>query len=812
MDFFRKSAVAAFCLFTAGNITAQERKASFDEGWRFYRGCAANAEVTDFDDSRWREVTVPHDWSIEPLPEQRDGVRVGPFSRSSIGRWDTGQTEGGEGWYRKTFRLGNEYSGKNVQLLFDGAYNQTEVWINGTKAAYNVYGYMPFKIDLSKYCRTDGSENVIAVKVINEGLNSRWYAGSGIYRHVWLETTSHTHFDEWDTFVDASHVNGKNAEIKLSATIHNEGKQAAAGEVLARIIAPDGKEVASGKTSFPAFSSKSTDVAIQINVKNAKLWSVENPQRYKAEISIVSNGKTNDKLIILFGIRTIEFTAEKGFLLNGKALELKGGCLHHDNGLLGAAAIDRAEVRKVELLKQNGFNAVRCSHNLPAEAFLNACDSLGILVIDEVFDQWEEPKRNEDYHRFFKEYSDRDMALMVRRDRNHPSIIMWSIGNEIAQRADDPHGMEIAQRLNNVIRKHDTTRPSTMGVNSFWDRRQFTWEKDSWRAFHNLGVAGYNYEWRQWEKDHEAYPQRVMYQSESYPQDIALCWNLVEKHPYIIGDFVWTAFDYVGEAGLAHTLELAEGEHSPQFMDWPWYNAWCGDIDLCGNKKPQSYFRDVVWRESMIAMAVRPPVAAGKREHVNGWAWPLEENHWNWQGYEGKEMQVKVYSRAPQVRLFLNGKLIGEKEVNKENYTAVFNVKYEPGTLMAQNIGSRKDAASVEFVTAGQPARVVLQADRESISSSHNDLSYVNISVVDKDGNIVPTASVPLTIEAKGVKAEVIGGNAHYSDMKSFRSLRPATFRGQAIAIVQPQGESGTLSLTVKGKDIEPASLDIQIK
>lgn len=812
MRVFRFLIATAVCLLMTDSLAAQTRKVCFDEDWKFCRGCVANAEVADFDDGGWRSVSLPHDWSIEPLPEQRDGARVGPFSRSSIGRWDTGQTEGGEGWYRKSFRLPHEYSGKIVKLLFDGAYNQAEVWINGMKAAYNVYGYMPFKIDLSKFCKTDGSENTIAVKVINEGLNSRWYAGSGIYRHVWLEIMDNVHLDEWDTFVDASRLNGKDADVRLSAVVFNESDEEADVDVVANIISPNDKQVASVRVSASASAGKGTEVAMNLNVKNAKLWSVDNPQCYKAEICVVSNGKTSDKLIIPFGIRTIEFSATKGFQLNGKPVKLKGGCLHHDNGLLGAAAIDRAEVRKVELLKRNGFNAVRCSHNLPAEAFLHACDSLGILVIDEVFDQWEEPKRSEDYHRFFKQYSDRDMALMVRRDRNHPSVIMWSIGNEIAQRADDPHGMEIAERLNGVIRRYDTTRPSTMGVNAFWDRRQFTWEKDSWRAFHHLGVAGYNYEWRQWEKDHEAYPQRVMYQSESYPQDIALCWNMVEKHPYIIGDFVWTAFDYVGEAGLAHALELGEGERSPQFMDWPWYNAWCGDIDLCGNKKPQSYLRDVVWGESMIAMAVRPPVAKGKKEHVNGWGWPLEENHWNWSGYEGKEMSVKVYSRAPRVRLTLNDKLIGEQDVDKETYTTVFNVKYEPGVLMAQNLGSRKDAASVEFATAGKPVRIALKADREHISASHNDLAYVNISVVDEDGNVVPYASIPLEIEVKGAKAKVIGGNAHYSDMKSFRSLRPVTFRGQAIAIVQPQGENGVLSLTVKGEGIEPANLAINME
>lgn len=527
--------------------------------------------------------------------------------------------------------------------------------------------------------------------------------------------------------------------------------------------------------------------------------------------------------------------------------------MHHDNGLLGAAGIDRAEVRKVELMKAQGYNAVRCSHNLPTEAFLNACDSLGMLVIDEVFDQWEESKRNNDYSQYFTRDHIKDMALMVRRDRNHPSVIMWSIGNEIAQRADLPRGKEIALELNLAANQNDGTRPTTMAVNSFWDRQAqgFTWEKNSPDAFANIEIAGYNYECGHYEADHDSFPDRIIYGSESFPKEMAKNWNLVDKHPYVIGDFVWTAMDYVGEAGLGHVHERSDNRWI-QLLSWPWFNAWCGDIDLIGDKKPQSYYRDVLWHRSKLAMAVRPSVPDGEYEDVNGWGWTAEENHWNWSrsnskqsigyaelkvpnylpielrpenyqttnvvgnlrhninGYRSDSLRVNVYSREPRVQLLINDSIMGEKDTDPETYTATFIVAYEPGSLKAMTVPQTKKAKpdSLEFVTALPPARIVLKADRDSISSSHNDLSYVHIFIEDEEGHLCPTAEIPLDISFTG-KAQVVAGTAHPYDMKSFRSLHPTTFRGKALAIVQPQDASGEVTLTVKAKGLKTAQVTI---
>lgn len=819
--------VFMFCFIT--RVFASERKVSMNENWKFYRGCIANAEQAAFNDTQWRILDLPHDWSMEPIPVQREGITIGPFSRMSVGGADTGQTVGGEGWYRKEFTIQPEDADKIISIYFEGAYNQTEVWINGQKACFNPYGYIPFKIDINKYCNAPGTTNTIAVKVINEGLNSRWYAGSGIYRHVWMMKTDKVHLDEWDTFVDASKVEVKKAIVNLYTILHNSTKEETVSNLNIQILSPQGDEVYSATKQVNVVGEGATPLSLSFDIKKPVLWSVDTPYLYTAHISVkskVQSGKkqdatnqdvtnqnstnlVSDEITVPFGIRTIEFSAEKGFLLNGNPLKLKGGCLHHDNGLLGAVAINRAEERKVELMKANGFNAVRCSHNLPSEYFLQACDRLGLLVIDEVFDQWQQAKRPQDYHQYFDEWSEHDMSVMVRRDRNHPSIIMWGIGNEIAERADEPAGDVIAKKLISTIHKYDTTRATTAGVNSFWDRRHFTWEKDSERAFRNLDISGYNYQWGEYEKDHARFPKRIMYGSESVPKEAAQNWNLIDKNPYLIGDFVWTALDYLGEAGLAHTLELAPGEHSPQFMGWPWYNAWCGDIDFCGDKKPQSYYRDILWKRRDISLAVQAPVAEGKREDINYWGWKNEFLSWNWQGREGETMTVHVYSRSPKVRLYLNNRLIGEKEVNPDTYTASFEVPYEPGQLKAVNLKGKKETASAELHTTGKPAMIRLTADRLKIKADKNDLSYVKVEILDKDGKLIPDCNMPLEIKSTGKGSVIAAGNGSADDMNSFRSLKPKTFRGKAIAIVQPNTEKGVITLTVSAEGLSEASISI---
>jgi len=809
----------ALAMMSLAAGASAQRMSSLETGWKYHRNGVVNAEMPDCDDSKWQDVCVPHDYSVEPAVTIRDGrtatsiwddVQIGPFVRLNLGNSDQGQMTGGEGWYRKTFRLplsGNqsvdEYLSQNeLSLQFDGVYSNAEVWINGQKAAMNMYGYMPFVVSINDILKDktlrlkDEAEVCVSVRSLNVDHNSRWYSGSGIFRRVWLVKTGKQHLDQWQVFVDGSEVSArKDANVKISARIYNDDSKDASGEVLFDILDATGKIVASSKTGYNAPASqggkrdqKGVDVAVQIPVKAAHLWSDVDPYRYKARISVMCNGQEGDKMEIKFGIRSLKFSAKEGFALNGVPTKLRGGCVHHDNGLVGAAAIERAEIRKAELLKAQGYNAVRCSHNLPSEAFLNACDSLGLLVMDEVFDQWEKTKTPDDYATIFSKEKlmiengrivpqgitnfEYDASLMVRRDRNHPSVIIWSIGNEIYQR-DEPRGQELAKIICKVIKGEDNTRPTTLANCYYWDKPGHVWEKDSYRAFENVDLGGYNYASQYYVGDHEAYPERIMVGTENYPSAIGGAWNFIESHPYVIGDFVWTAIDYVGEAGVGHTFERTNDDWV-QLMSWPWFNAWCGDIDLTGLKKPQSYYRDVVWRRSNIEMAVRPAIPEGEHEEVRGWGWTAEERHWNWGGYlpfelrpenyqietmrrsvkhdvnarRGDSLRVNVYTREKRVRLLINNSVVGEKDVNPDNFTASFWVAYQPGEIRAEIVSAKKIKnglpTSISFQTVKQPAAIRINPLEAKVSASHHDLAYVYIDVVDDDGKPCPTAERPI--------------------------------------------------------------------
>lgn len=804
-------AVAATLTLTACNhdVEEQGRRTLFDDGWKFALGSNPAASEEQFDDSSWRELNLPHDWSVEPV-EESDSMTVGPFSKASAGGFATGQTVGGTGWYRKQFTVRPEDKGKLHQLYFEGAYAQSEVWVNGHKVNFNPYGYSSFRCDITPYLHSPGKSNTVAVKVVNEGKNSRWYAGAGIYRHVWLVKTPTVHLDEWGIAINSTINDGNEATVTVDADIINETSSSESVSVDLNILDPEGEVVSHETRQVNIDSMGRRTVTIATPVRNPRLWGVDTPTLYRADITINAGGEREDKISVPFGIRTLSFTASEGFKLNGKALKLKGGCVHHDNGLLGAASIDRAEARKVELLKANGYNAVRCAHNPPAEAFLRACDEQGLLVIDEAFDHWQKPKNPADYHRFFDEWSQSDISTMVCRDRNHPSIIMWSIGNEIQERADSS-GIAIARRLRDIVKEHDPSRPVTAAINDFWDNPDKKWATHASLAMQSLDVVGYNYMWWEYENDHRRDSTRIIFGSESVPKEAAINWTLVEKHPYIIGDFVWTALDYLGEAGIGHTLQLNPGEKNPQFMDWPWYNAWCGDIDICGDKKPQSYYRDIVWGEREISMAVQPLPTPGKVEDVSYWGWKDEQLSWNWPGLKGKPVKVNVYTRAPRVKLYLNGTLIEEKEVSGDDFTASFTVNYQPGELKAVAVKDGRESTCARLVTTGEPVAVRLVADNTTITASPNDLSYVTIQLVDNKGRVVTHDDRILTLSVSGDGILRGSGNACPTDMESFRSTSPLTFQGRAMAILQPSGKKGgEITLTVHSANLPDASITIK--
>ena len=529
-----------------------ERTVSFDQGWRFIKDDPADAMNPEFDDTCWRQLDLPHDWSIEDLQGQGNDSVIGPFSKSSINKMATGYTVGGTAWYRKDFIINKPDKDKIVYLQFDGIYMNSDIWINGEHIGNHPYGYTSFYYDITGYLNPAGQKNVVAVQVKNEGRTSRWYSGSGIYRHTWLTLVDPVRIGIWGVFVTTPEVSEEKATVEIVTNVTNSNKVDA--DVTLKITLKDPSGVTAGTASIESLvpAEKSSEVKQSVQVDNPVLWSVENPNLYRAQVEVFVNNEKKDNLETSFGIRNIHFDAQTGFRLNGKNIELKGGCFHHDNGPLSAAAIDRAEERKIELLKNAGFNAIRCSHNPPSPYLLDACDKLGMLVIDEFADMWERSKASpDDYSKYFKTHWKEDLASIILRDRNHPSVIVWSVGNEIPE-ARDPSGFAIAKDLTAFVRELDTTRAVTEALVDFGGVNSpgyVPWDDVS-PHMALLDVVGYNYGYTKYKGDHEKYPHRVMYASESMPMYSLENWQIVEDLRYVIGNFTWTALDYLGEADV----------------------------------------------------------------------------------------------------------------------------------------------------------------------------------------------------------------------------------------------------------------------
>jgi beta-galactosidase len=832
---------------SSGQIAAN-RQQPFDNDWRFMKdnlpdGQAGltGAEAPGFDDSQWRTLDLPHDWSIEDLPDQKEDSVVGPFSKASIGKMGTGFTVGGTAWYRKTFTIDKADKNKIAYLQFDGIYMNSDIWINGKHVGNHPHGYTSFWYDITPYLNPAGQPNTVAIQVKNEGRNARWYSGSGIYRHTWLTLVNPVHIGMWGVYVTTPVATEKSADIDIITTLANKDKENASVTLLTQIIDPSGKVVGIAKNDSSLLPGSSNDFTQRISIESPALWSTENPNLYQAQVTVLVNNKEADNLKTTFGVRSIHFDAQTGFTLNGKSIKLKGGCFHHDNGPLGSAAIDRAEERKIELLKNAGFNAIRCSHNPPSPYLLDVCDRMGMLVIDEIYDMWEKPKiasideltgmqgktkvSADDYSRFFKEWWQKDVQAMVVRDRNHPSVIMWSIGNEIPEAADAA-GLRIAKNLAGEVRRLDPTRAVTEAMVDFM---AFTTGKSGWdnQAPHMdlLDVIGYNYGFERYKGDHQKYPDRIIYASEFMPPLSLQNWQSVEELPYVIGNFSWTAMDYLGEAGvgLPRLIEAPAGKPGAgsnpmaaimQFFSpdsWPIFNNFQGDLDLIGNPKTPYYYQHVVWRDSKVEMLIHRPIPPGKIEIVSPWGFPDELKSWNWDGHEGEKMQVHVYTRSQLVKLELNGKVIGEQTVDEnKTITATFEVPYEAGTLTARCFDNGVETASDMIKTVGKPAAIRLNSDRSTIKASRNDLSYVLVEITDAEGNIIPYADdILVNFEISG-NGEIAGvGSGSPTDMSSFQQPHKKTWQGKCLAIIRPKGEAGKIVLKAKAEGLQEDKVEI---
>jgi len=730
-------AILLLAASTAAQGAATQRKQLLNDDWQFV--------LNDSNFARARTVCLPHDWSIEQ-----------PFDVNTPAGNDGGYLPTGKGWYRRTLTLGKASQGKKLRLYFEGVYMNARVYVNGSLAGGWPYGYSSFWVDITPYVKAGRNEIVLSVDN-SQQKNCRWYSGSGIYRNVWFVTTNTTYIDDWSLQVSTSDVH----HVRLSA----------------QVVRPDG-------STYP--------IERTIEVDQPRLWSPDDPYLYETVIEEPGC----ESITVSYGIRTIDYDAERGLLLNGKPLKLNGACLHHDNGILGAAAYDDAEYRKARLMKEAGFNAVRTSHNPPSETFLRACDELGLLVIDEAFDGWREKKNDYDYHTLIDQWWQRDIEAMVRRDRMHPSVFCWSIGNEVIERKKI-EVVKTAHLMASHIRSLDPQQRPVTSALAAWDR---DWDiYDPLAAEHD--IVGYNYMIHMAESDHQRVPGRVMMQTESFPRDAWRNYQQVKNHSYILGDFVWTGLDYIGESGIGRYYY--EGEVAGESWErplYPWHAAYCGDVDLTGQRKPISYYRSLLWNGGQTTMAVRQPDGYRGRVKTTMWGtWPTQQS-WTWPGWEGKPIEVEVYSSEPKVRLYLDDQLIGEQPTSEMK--ATFTLPYQPGMLRAEAGDER-----CQLQTAGKPAGLRLTADRTHLTADGQSLAFISVDVVDAEGRVVPTSDEELTFSVAGNAVLLAAGNADVKDEDPYFDNRHHAWQGHALAVVRNNGRPGKATLTVRAAHLPAAQI-----
>lgn len=832
-------------MLAANNVTTRaktgRRVLRADSGWKFLLGDPSNAEAPSFDDASWRSVNLPHDWSIEGPPDAKNATGAGG-----------GYFPAGIGWYRRTFGAPMDWKGKRISIEFDGVASNATIYLNGQKLGVHPYAYTSFAFNLTPRLRY-GQRNVLAVRVdCSEQPSSRWYTGSGVYRHVRVVVTDPTHIAHWGVFVTTREASSSSTNVLLSTRVANDTSDPAEVLLETTLIDPAGKNVGASQEKVSIAADGDSEAKQEIAVANPVLWSPESPVLYQAVSRVLKNGQVVDDVVTPFGIRSLAWSAEKGLLLNGKSIKLTGGSVHHDNGLLGAMAFDRAEERKVGLLKAAGHNAVRTAHNPPSPAFLDACDRLGLLVLDEPFDVWKASKVKFDYGRYFDEWWQRDISSMVLRDRNHPSIVIWGIGNEIPELTVE-RGRVIGKALADQVRSLDGTRPLTLAYPGS------TSAPNSEAVFSLLDITGYNYNIQaNCKADHSRLPSRIMLTTESMPPKAFQLWEITHDNPFVIGEFTWTAMDYLGESGagvwsigsperaekaqqmlanmpnpgmidqlfqglangasIEETIAKTVADPNAQamrallFRGYPWHAANCGDIDLTGHRKPQSHYRDILWNGgNRIYATVRlPDPPEGKKIIAVGWTVYPTLPSWTWPGHEGKPLQVEVYSGAERVRLFLNDKLIGEKPTGREQeFKATFDVPYAPGKLKVVGIRAGRVVVEQELVTTGAPALLRLTADHSELSADSQDLAYVTVEAIDAEGRLAMNADqqVHCSISGPGVIAGL--GNADGQSTASYQGDALTLFHGRGLVVVRSSKIAGKIQLNATAAGLSGASISL---
>ena len=747
----------------------------FDANWKFHLGDISGAEKASFPDQKWRELDLPHDWSIE-----------GSFRSDNPSGHQGSLLPGGIGWYRKKFNL-NDIAGKKFFIVFDGVYKNSTVYFNGNELGTRPYGYASFQYDLTPYLRE--GENVIAVKVDNSKQpDSRWYTGAGIYRHVWLITSSPVYVDQWGTFVTTPQVSAQEATVNVVTTIANDTKEKASLKISSSIVDDSGKEIATQTQTCKAAPGGKAVLNASIKVNSPKLWELENPNLYRLITKVYQGKDLKDTYTTTFGIRTISFKADRGFYLNGKNVKILGVCNHHDLGSLGSALNDRALQRQLELLKTMGCNAIRCSHNLMAPELLEMCDRMGFLVMDETFDCWYIGKDAAPFgfQNYFKDWHEREITDMVLRDRNHPSVIFWSIGNEIKEQwfPGSTNGGEIARELVATIKKYDTTRFTTSAFNFVRDA-----EKKGMTAA--VDVVGFNYTIDAYDEIRQKHPDWFYLASETTSQfdsrgiyhftlDTIVktfpdcqasafddagggttaeeAWLAVKNRPWMAGMYIWTGFDYMGEPAPYGNQAVS---------------SYFGIFDLCGFPKDSYYFYKSQWTKQPMVHLLP---------------------HWNWK--EGQMIDVVAYTNCDEVKLYLNNQPFAAKKLSEtEKLSLRWKVPFKAGALKAEAYQNGKLVATDIVKTAGDAAKIELSADRKTINSDGKDLSFITVKITDENGTLVPDADNLVHFELEG-EGKIVGvGNGNPMSREPAKGKERRAFSGMCQVIVQSTGKAGNITL-----------------
>ncbi|WP_066631023.1 glycoside hydrolase family 2 TIM barrel-domain containing protein [Labilibacter marinus] len=797
---------------------------NFDKNWLFFNDVAEGAEQLDFDDSNWRKLNLPHDWAIEGPFDKKYDCRMGALPVL------------GTGWYRKHFTMPVSAKDKVVRIEFEGAMYNTHVWVNGQHVGERPYGYIGFEFDISQYLKYDGSENVVAVRLTPKDYSSRWYPGAGLYRSVWLKVDEPVYIDLWGTYITTPTATEAKGVVQHETTIVNKTSADKTIQVNHEYFDTEGKSVAKTSDKVTVKAGEKMWSGTFTNILKPKLWNVYQGNLYSAITTISDGENVLDTYKTTFGIRNITFDAN-GFYINRKQVKFNGVNLHHDNGALGAAVYKRADERKLEIMKDMGVNAIRCSHNPPSREFLEVCNEMGILVIDESYDCWEIPKIKNGYNVMFKEWGERDLQDMILRDRSHPSVIMWSIGNEIKEQWQRDIGWKEAKRLNAICKLFDTSRPTTAGFNSFptaYDNNMAQ----------QVDIAGSNYKAVKYKWFKENYPDVPLYGSETsgvassrgvyhypvekyqkheslhvtsydivgprwvYPPDIEF--HFQKETPEILGEFIWTGFDYLGETSPYGGLDNIDNKEHWN-SDYPSRSSYFGAVDLAGFPKDRFYQYQSQWTSKPM-IHLMP--------------------HWNL-GKEmiGETIPVYCYTNCDEAELFVNGKSMGRKVKGKDLTTRIVNflryepksfdspyllswdVAYQPGSIKVIGYKDRKAIQEKEIKTAGKPAKIKLSVDRSTIDADGRDLAYVTVRIEDKNGNFCPLADNLVKFNVSGVGKIVGVDNGSQISLESFQAPQRKAFNGLALAILNSnQGEAGTIKLVAKSKGLKGAEIIVEVK